>query len=400
MKTYHYSARDQKGNVVEGEVQARDEKEAAKLVRERSLILIDLQIAGGLKGLFLQFRNRVSKKDVTTITRQLATMINAGMQLSEALNILSVQKNQKLESVVSQVLADIEGGKSFHEALAKQPHVFSPTYVALIRAGEKGGVLDKVLLRLADNLEKEETFKGKVKSAMIYPAIVILAMGAAALVMIIFVIPRLTDVYEQFGAEIPLSAKIFMGISTLFTNYWYIMLVVALGAFFGYRSYSQTIHGKKKIEEIIFKIPIIGDLQRQIILTDLTRTLAITIGAGVPILDALNISADVIGNISVTESVKDVARKVEKGFPISYSFSQHPDHFPYILSQMIAVGEETGKMEEVLDKLSKVFETESEQKVKALTSAIEPMVMIFLGIGVFFLVIAVILPIYNLTNVI
>ena len=400
MNSYYYYAKDQKGNTVEGEVQANDEREASKLVRERGLILIRLNAAGGLKGKLSALRSKVSKKDVTTITRQLATMVNAGMPLSEALNILSVQSNAKLESILAQILADLEGGKSFHEALEKHPQMFSATYIALIRAGETGGVLDKVLARLADNMEKEESFKGKVKAAMIYPVIVILAMLGASLVMIVFVIPRLSAVYEQFGSEMPFSARVFLGISKLFTDYWYILIGVSVIGFLAFNAFQKTAEGKKKIEELIFKLPIIGDLKRQIILTELSRTMSITIGAGVPILDSLNISGDVIESVTVTESVKDVAKRVEKGFPISYSFAQHPEQFPYLLTQMIAVGEETGKMEEVLDKLSRVFEAESEQKVKALTAAIEPIVMIFLGIGVFFLVVAVIIPIYNLTNVI
>lgn len=400
MKSYYYYAKDQRGEKVEGEVQARDEKEAVRLVRERGLILIRLSSSGGLRGKFKSFSHKVSTKDITTITRQLATMINAGMPLSEALSILTVQTNTSLESVLAQVLADIEGGKSFYEALEKHPNVFSATYIALIRAGEAGGVLDKVLLRLADNMEKEEAFKGKVKAAMIYPLIVILAMLGASLVMIIFVIPRLSTVYEQFGADMPFSARIFLGISKLFTDYWYIMLIVGTISFVAFNTFRKTYDGKRKIEEFLFRIPIIGELKRQIILTELSRTMSITIGAGVPILESLTISGDVIDSVIVTEAVRDVSRRVEKGFPIAYSFAQHPEQFPYILTQMIAVGEETGKMEEVLDKLSKVFETESEQKVKALTAAIEPIVMVFLGIGVFFLVVAVIIPIYNLTSVI
>ena len=166
------------------------------------------------------------------------------------------------------------------------------------------------------------------------------------------------------------------------------------------RGYLSTPVGKRKLDDFIFSIPIVGDLRKQIILTDLSRTMAITIGAGVPILESLNISSDVISSVRVKDAVKDVSRKVEKGFPISYSFAQHADEFPYLFSQMIAVGEETGKMEDVLEKISRVFETESEEKVKALTSAIEPIIMIFLGIGVLFLVVSVIVPIYNLTNVI
>lgn len=400
MKSFLYKARDKAGNPVQGEVQANDEKGAAKLVRERGLILLELSSSSGVKGMLRQFTTKSSNKDIATLTRQLATMVNAGMSLSDALGILKVQAKEQLEAVVTQVLADIEGGKNFHEALAKHPHVFSPTYIALIRAGETGGVLDKVLLRLADNMEKEEAFKGKVKGAMIYPVIVVVAMIAASLVMIVFVIPRLTDVYSQFGADLPLPMKIFTGISSFITNYWFLLLIALIGLLIFAKTYFSTADGKRKFDNFLFSIPLIGPLRQQIILTDLSRTMSITIGAGVPILESLNISSDVISSVRINDSVKDVARRVEKGFPISYSFAQHPEDFPYILSQMIAVGEETGKMEEVLDKLSKVFEGESEEKVKAITAAIEPIIMIFLGIGVFFLVVSVIIPIYNLTNVI
>lgn len=260
--------------------------------------------------------------------------------------------------------------------------------------------MDKVLNRLADNLEKQEEFKGKVKGALIYPAIIVVGMVIVATIMIIFVIPKLTTLYDQFDAEMPFATRILLGISSLVTTYWFVFAAILAGGFFSFNAYRKTDVGKRKIAEFIFKIPIIGGLQRQIILTELTQTMAMMVGAGVPILEALSVTSGVLGNIIIQDALKDVGTQIEKGFPIAFSFAKHPEAFPYILSQMIAVGEETGKMEEVLTKVSHVFEVESEQKVKALTSAIEPMVMIVLGIGVAFLVIAVILPIYNLTSVI
>jgi type II secretory pathway component PulF len=276
--------------------------------------------------------------------------------------------------------------------------LFSPTFVALVKSGEIGGVLDEVLVRLSDNMEKQQEFKGKVKGAMIYPIIVIVGMVVVASVMMIFVIPKMLSLYSEFDAELPAPTRILMGISSFMVRFWPIFLGLIVGGVYFFSTYRKTAKGKRKIDELIFKIPIIGDLQKQVILTELTRTLSLMVGAGVSILEGLNISSQVVGNSIIADALKDAASRVEKGFPIAYSFAKHPDAFPYILSQMIAVGEETGKMDEVLSKVSHVFEVESDQKVKALTSAIEPIVMVILGIGVGFLVIAVILPIYNLTS--
>jgi len=401
MKKFKYKAKDSQGKNIAGQVEAQTESAAAKLIRKRGFVLVDIKESGSNPfSLTKIIKNRVSTSDITMFTRQLATMINAGLPIVEALSILRMQTSSALQNVFSQVLADVEGGESLSESMKRHPKVFSPTYIALIKSGEAGGVLDKVLNRLADNLEKQEEFKGKVKGALIYPAIIVVGMVIVATIMIIFVIPKLTTLYDQFDAEMPFATRILLGISSLVTTYWFVFAAILAGGFFSFNAYRKTDVGKRKIAEFIFKIPIIGGLQRQIILTELTQTMAMMVGAGVPILEALSVTSGVLGNIIIQDALKDVGTQIEKGFPIAFSFAKHPEAFPYILSQMIAVGEETGKMEEVLTKVSHVFEVESEQKVKALTSAIEPMVMIVLGIGVAFLVIAVILPIYNLTSVI
>ncbi len=258
--------------------------------------------------------------------------------------------------------------------------------------------MDAVLLRLADNLEKQAEFGSKVKGALIYPVIIVIGMFIVSLVMMIFVIPRLTSLYGEFNAKLPLPTVILIGISNFVINYWFIVLAIAGVAFYVFTLYRATQAGRKKVDELIFKIPIFGDLERQIILTELTRTLALMVGSGVPILEALNITSGVVDNTVISDALKDSARQVEKGFPIAFSFARHPEAFPFILSQMVAVGEETGKMDDVLSKVSHIFEVESDEKVKGLTAAIEPLVMVLLGLGVGFLVIAVILPIYNLTS--
>jgi len=399
MKLFFYKAKNKTGELVTGEVEATDERHAARLVRERGLFVISLKpVRENIFNIFKKFKERITSADVTSFTRQLSTMINAGLPITEALHILRNQSKGPIQKVIATILADVEGGESLSSALSKHKKVFSPTYIALVKSGEVGGVMDDVLLRLSDNMEKQQEFKGKVKGALIYPVIIVVGMCAVGLVMMIFVIPRLTSLYDDFNAELPLPTKILIGFSNFLIRFWPIVLSLVGAGLYGLSMYRKTPNGRRKTDEWIFKIPIFGDLQRQIILTDVSRTLSLMVGSGVSILEALNITAEIVDNVVISDALKDASKQVEKGFPIAFSFARHPEAFPYILSQMVAVGEETGKMEEILKKISHVFEVESDEKVKGLTAAIEPLIMIVLGLGVGFLVIAVILPIYNLTS--
>lgn len=399
MKRFNYKAKDKNGNLISGEVEASNEASAAKLVRQKGLVVILVKPArAGLFDIVKNFKERIKPSDVANFTRQLSTMVSAGLPIIDALAILRAQSGGPMKKVVTQILADVEGGEPLSKALAKHPKIFTPTFIALIESGEAGGVMDEVLVRVADNLEKGQEFKGKVKGALIYPAIIVVGMGIVALIMMIFVIPRLTTLYDEFDAELPLPTRILIGFSDALIRYWPLVLGAGGLGLYIFGLYRKTSLGRKRTDELLFKIPIVGDLQRQVLLTELTRTLSLMVGAGVSILEALNITAGVVGNVVISDALKDVAKQVEKGFPVAYAFAKHPEAFPFILSQMISVGEETGKMDEVLAKISHVFEVESDQKVKALTSAVEPLVMVLLGVGVGFLVIAIILPIYNLTS--
>jgi type IV pilus assembly protein PilC len=399
MKRYTYKAKDKTGKLVTGEVEASSDKHAAKLVRGKGYIVISIKLRRQNPfNIIKTFKDRVTPSDITTFTRQLATMVNAGLPITEALLILRSQVKGSMQKMTSQILADVEGGESLSVAIGRHSKAFSPTYIALVKSGEVGGVMDEVLVRLADTMEKQQEFKGRVKGALIYPAIIVGGMVVVGFIMMIFVIPRLTSLYDDFNAELPMPTQILIGFSTILMRFWPFFLVLGGFAFYGFSLYRKTPTGRRRVDEILFKLPIFGPLQRQVILTELTRTLSLMVGSGVSILEALNISAGVVGNVVISDALKDAAKQVEKGFPVAYSFAKHPEAFPYILSQMIAVGEETGKMDEVLKKVSHVFEVESDQKVKTLTAAIEPLVMVLLGLGVGFLVIAIILPIYNLTS--
>ena len=399
MKRFIFKAKDKSGKVVTGEVEASNESQAARLVRGKGLLVLSIKKAvENPLNLIKKFKDRITTNDVATFTRQFSTMVAAGLPITESLLILKSQAKGSMGKVVSQILADVEGGESMSKSFLKHPAVFSPTYIALVKSGEAGGVLDTVLVRLADSLEKQQEFKGKVKGALIYPMIIIIGMIIVAFIMMIFVIPRLTSLYSEFNAELPLPTRILIGMSDAVITYWPITLAVVVGGIYAFQAYRKTKKGRLKTDELAFRIPIVGQLSREVILTELTSTLSLMVGAGVSILEGLNITSEVVSNVVIGNALKDVSTQVEKGFPVSFAFAKHPDAFPFILSQMVAVGEETGKMEEVLSKVSHVFEVESDQKVKTLTAAVEPIVMVILGLGVGFLVIAIILPIYNLTS--
>jgi len=399
MKRFNYKAKDHTGKVVTGEVEAISVSAAAKLVRSKGFVVITLKPKMDSPLSFIRrAKEKITTGDVATFTRQLSTMINAGLPLTEALLILRSQSKKSMQRIVAQLLADVEAGESFSSALGKHPKIFGKTFIALVKSGEVGGVLDAVLLRLADNLEKQQEFGSKVKGALIYPVIIVIGMVIVGIIMMVFVIPKLLSLYADFGAELPWPTRILIGLSGFFVKYWIILLIIFGIGFYIFKMYKATPEGRRKIDELIFKIPVYGELQRQIILTELTRTLSMMVGAGVSILESLHITSEVVGNTLISDALIDAANQVEKGFPIAFAFSKHPEAFPFILSQMVAVGEETGKMDEVLTKISRIFEVESDEKVKGLTAAIEPIIMVVLGVGVGFLVIAVILPIYSLTS--
>lgn len=399
MRVYNYKAKDQSGKAISGKVEANDARQAARLVRDKGLVVYKLsgQRENPLT-LLRKFSERITLSDIASITRQFSTMITAGLPITDALIIIRAQSKSTMREVIGQILADVEGGSSLTDALAKHPKVFSPVYISLVRSGEEGGVLDEVMVRLADNLEKQKEFRSKVKGALIYPAIVIIGMIGVAIIMMVFVVPRMTTLYDEFEAELPTATRLLISLSSFMQRFWLTLPVIGAAALWLFLGFAKTPAGRRRLDGWKFKIPIAGSLQKQIILVEFTRTLGLLIGAGVSILEALKVVSGVVDNVIVSEGIDKSAEQVEKGFPLAYTLSNQPEIFPPILSQMLSVGEETGKLDEVLMKVSHVFEQESEESVKGLTAAIEPLIMITLGIGVAFLVLAIIMPIYNLTS--
>ena len=381
-----------------GRIEAKSVRAAAALLHERKLFVVDVKPVGDELIAHIQsVLFGVKQNDVVLFTRQLSTMISAGLPLANALSILAQQSNADMSRLVSSVLQDIEGGLSFADALGKHPKEFGTMYIQLIRAGELGGVLDDVLGRLADNMEKSSQFRAKTKGALIYPVIVIIAMLVVAAIMMIFVIPKMTALYKDFDAELPLMTQLLIGSSDFFVRFWWLVGGIIGGGVFAFLKWKKSDQGKHTFDRMLLRMPLFGSLIEKIALTEFTRTLALLLNSGVSLLQALEIVTQGVDNVIYKDALVESAKQVEKGVSLSQALSRYSD-FPPILQQMMAVGEETGKLDEVLRKLSVYFEQESEQAVKNLTAAIEPMIMIVLGIGVGALVIAVIMPIYNLTS--
>jgi len=400
MEQFRYKAKSHEGGKIQsGRVEARDIRQAASILRERGLVVVGLSaVRHPIQfNVFSSFLHRVKFVDIANFTRQLSTMITAGLPLTESLALLESQVSSGLQPIVSEVLRDVEGGKPLGDALERHSHVFNTVYVSLVRAGEAAGKLDEMLARLADNLEKEREFRAKTKGAMIYPIIIVIGMILVSAIMMIFVIPKLTQMYEDFGAKLPFATQLLVTISKFVSKFWYIGIIIFFGGSWLFRLWRATPIGRRTLDVFIFKIPIYGNLRREVLLAEFCRTLGLLTGAGVSIVDGLNIVSDTMPNQVYADSIRETAKRVEKGLSVASTIALY-EHFPPILSQMLAVGEETGKVDEVLLKLAVYFETESEHLIKGLTTAIEPLIMVFLGIGVGFLVISVIMPIYNLTS--
>jgi len=396
---FRYLAKDFAGKTVKGEIEVNTSREAAEMIRGQKLYPMEIK---PVRSIFDQIIpatkvRGVGVGEIANFTRQLATMITAGLPLTDALNLLVLQSSPKLSKVAAGIMKDVQGGVSLSEAMAKYPGVFSKVYVALVKAAEAAGVMESVLNQLADNTEKSREFRSKMIGAMIYPVIILLGMIGVTVLVVIVVIPKLSDLYKDFGAELPIMTKILIGVSDFSVKFWWLILLAVAGLFFGLPMWLRTNVGRQTWENIQFKLPVIGSLVRQVMLTEFARTLALLVGAGISVVEALDIVAEAVGNTSVERSIKKMARQVEKGFPVSICFSENP-YFPPIVGQMAAVGEETGKLDEVMKKLAHFFEGESETKVKALTTAIEPIILIIMAVGVGFLMYAVVMPLYGVMN--
>ena len=400
MLQYKYTAVERDGAQRAGVVEAPDERQAKQILRDRKLIVTSLKSINSQYTLesVASKLTKVSQTDVTNFTRQLSTMITAGLSITESLNILKNQiTNKKFATVMEGITRDIEGGSSFADSLNKHKDVFSHVYISLVRAGEASGLLDTILDRLAENLEKQGEFRAKTKGALIYHIVVVTALIVVIFIMMIFVIPRLTQMYQDMDIELPGPTKFLMSTSDFFVDFWWLMIFGGATAGVAFSRFAKTNYGQSKIDEITFRIPIFGKIRKESTLTEITRTLGLLVSAGIPIIEALHIVSEASGSKLYQDALMGAAKDVEHGYALSTPISKS-GLFPPIVAQMVKVGEETGKLDEVLIKISKYFEAEVESLVKNMTTALEPFILITLGLAVAFLVISIILPIYRLTT--
>lgn len=401
--TYTYKVRDRAGKVLTGAIEAENMMAVASKLRSMNYIVLDIsekREAAGLGGISLM-KKRIKVKDITVFARQFATMINAGVSITKALSILADQvENPSLSAVISQLQKDVEGGLSLSEALTKHPQVFPPIFVNMTRAGEAGGVLDTSLLRIADHFEKDQELRGRIKSALSYPIAVISLATVLVFVMITFVVPMFVGMFEQMGGTLPLPTRILLAVSGIIRGPGgLIILAVIGGLIFGLRAAKRTEQGQLIIDQFKLRLPILGTLVQKMSLAKFTRTFATLISSGVPILQAMDIVADTAENAVVAASVREARASIKEGETISKPLSQSRV-FPPMVVQMIAIGEETGSLDAMLNKIADFYDAEVSSTVDSLTSILEPVLMLFLGISVGGIVIALYMPMFSVITMI
>ncbi|MBI5213877.1 MAG: type II secretion system F family protein [Nitrospirae bacterium] len=393
MPNFKWTGKTAKGEPKSGEMSAASKDEVIAALRRQGILPSVVTETGAKK----VKKQKVTDKDVVVFTRQFATMFIAGIPIVQGLDIMSKQsENKTLGSIIAQIKADVETGTTLADAMKKHPRVFDDLFVNLVAAGEAGGVLDGVLLRLANYMEKSMKLKKKVKGAMIYPSIVVTVAVLVIAIIMIFVIPIFAKIFGEMGSQLPAPTRSVIWLSDFLSGIGGLMILGGIvGSIFGIKQYRRTEIGRKKTDAILLKMPIIGDLVRKVAVARFTRTLGTLLNSGVPILDALDICARSSGNKVVEEVVFEVRKEVSAGKTVAEPMSK-TDVFPPMVTQMINVGESTGALDQMLVKIADFYDDEVDDSVGNLTTMLEPMLMVFLGTAVGYIVIALYLPIFKM----
>jgi type IV pilus assembly protein PilC len=405
-QTFAYQVRDRSGKIVNGTAEGDSPTAVAARLRQQGMTPLSITQEGGGEGLrrdisFPGFgRKKVKLKELSIFSRQFATMINSGLSLLRSLTILEQQtEGKELSRVIGEVRLDVERGSSLSAGLSKHPKVFNNLFIAMVRAGETGGVLDSVLLRLADNIEAAVSLRQKIRSAMTYPVVVFVLVMLILVAMLLFVVPMFETLYSELGGVLPLPTRILLAVSGAVTRFWYIVFGLIAVAAWGIRRWATTERGRVFMDRLKLRVPVFGPLFHKVALARFSRTLAVLMRSGVPILQALEIVSDTVGNKIMAAAIDDVQQSVKEGESIAKPLSQH-EIFPPMVVQMLAVGEETGALDTMLTKIAEFYEQEVEATVEALTSLIEPVLIAFMGATVGSMVVALYMPMFNIINLI
>jgi len=397
MPTFIWKGRTASGATASGELAAGSQTDVVAALRQKKIIPTSIKVKEEKKGLTL-FGSRVSRHALSVFTRQFSTMLNAGLPLLSCLEILGKQtESAGLRRVLAEVRGDVEGGLSLADALRRQPKVFDNLYVNMVESGETGGALDVILLRLATYLEKMEVLMRKIKGAMIYPAIISLVAAGAISVMLLFVIPIFAQMFEGVGAELPAMTQVVIGMSNLLKVWAIPGIIIIIALFTILRRWHKTESGAKAMDPLLLKMPVFGDLMKKQSIARFSRTLSTLLSSGVPIIDALEITARSSGNWVVEDAILKARTSIKGGENIADPLSK-TTVFPPMVTQMIAIGEASGGLDEMLSKVADFYDAEVDQAVENLTSALEPLIMVVLGGIVGFLVISMYLPIFQLAG--
>ncbi len=402
MPVYDYKAKDAEGGTLTGAVEAPNETVAQDTLKEKGLVVVSLseRRRNTIFQSSLSFFNRVPKKDVVLFARQLAVMISATVPIVQALRILVKQtSNITFKIIISEIADEVDGGTKLSASLARYPQAFSDFFIHMIRSGETTGKLDETLNYLADQQERDYDLESKIKGAMVYPAFILSAMLLIGVLMMIFVIPQLTNSLIQSGAELPLATKLLIGISDFLRGFWWLVVAVLAIAISVLRVYIRTPGGRHQFDVLKFHLPIFGTIFQKIYLVRFSRSFSTLIASGIPVTKSLEIVADIIGNVIYKEITLKTIREVEGGNSIA-SVMVTSKVVPPMLPQMMIVGEQTGKLDLILDKLAAFYAKELENLVANLVSIIEPLILVVMGAAVAVIVMAVLMPMYNLSSTI
>lgn len=400
MPIFSYKVKDSRGRDLDGAVEASTAALASDVLRERGyqVLSVEQREATSIGNFSFTFLQRVRVEDIVVFSRQLSVMVGASISIVRSLRTAARQTTSpKLRSTVLDIAAEVEGGVRLSDAFAKYPHIFGSFYVNMLRSGETSGKLDEVLHYLADQQEKDLDLRRRVKGAMTYPIFVLIMLFIVGTVMMVFVVPKLTAVLRESGADLPVTTKALIAVSDFFVRFWYLIIGGVVGAVTGGRALYRTPGGKRFLDKVTLRIPVFGPLFRKIYITRITHSLSTLIEGGVDMVTSLKVVAGVVGNEAYREALVQTVQEVSAGNTMASALKGRKE-FPDMVTQMIAIGEETGKLQQVLSRLTDFYTRETNAAVATLSTAIEPIIMLVMGVAVGALVSAIILPMYNLAQ--
>jgi type IV pilus assembly protein PilC len=399
MSTYVFKAIDLAGGKARGEVEADSKQAVSDQLKQRGLIVLDIADKHSSKEIEFAFLKSVKANDLAIFSRQLSTMISSGMSILRSLYVLEEQtENKFLKETIVAVRKDVEAGLPLSDSMARHPKVFSPLFVAMTQAGETGGVLEDALMRVADQLQKDAALRRQIKSAMVYPIMVIIFAVAVMMALVAFLVPVFVGVFKQFGGELPKLTQVSVFLSEMVTGYWWLMFLVTFVVIVTFVRWKQSPRGRKQWDHFRLRVPMkIGTIVQQVAVARWSRTLASLTSAGVPLLQALEITGRTGGNVAIEEAMDGVTNSVKRGGTIAAPLAQAPI-FPSMVTHMVGVGEETGALDSMLDRIAEFYEEQVEASVKALTSILEPIMIVVIGGIVGFIVISMYLPLFEVYN--